>query len=200
MKTMQIRKSILIAAVFAGFLAGGAPAAEEELRGFAEDGRRLAGQILGQVRGELLKELERTGPIRAINVCKYSAPEITSAISRQSGMRVTRVALRPRNPALGEPDAWEQKVLLDFEKRLAKGERVEQLEFAEIVSEPQGRSMRYMKAIPMVQPCLVCHGPAGQISEGVRAQLVAEYPNDRAIDYQIGQVRGAVSVKKLLKD
>jgi hypothetical protein len=200
MKAMQIRRGALVLALLAGLQAAAAAASEDELRGFAEEGRRLAGQIVGQVRGELLKELERTGPIRAISVCKYSAPEITSAISRLSGMRVTRVALRPRNPALGEPDAWEQKILLDFEKRLAKGERAEQLEFAETVQEPQGRSLRYMKAIPMAQPCLVCHGPSSQLSEGVRAQLAAEYPNDRAVDYQVGQVRGAVSIKKALKD
>ena len=148
------------------------------------------------MRGELIKELERTGPIRAIVVCKYSVPEITSNISRQTGMRVTRVSLRPRNRALGDPDPWEQKVLLDFEKRVSKGEKAETLEFSELVEEPLGKAFRYLKAIPMAQPCMACHGPSGQLSDGVRAQLAAEYPKDIAADYQVGQVRGGVSVKK----
>jgi len=176
--------------------ASSAWATDDELRGLVEESRRVSAQLLGQVRGELVKELERTGPIRAIVVCKYSVPEITSNISRQTGMRVTRVALRPRNRALGEPDPWEQKVLLDFEKRLANGERVEALEFFEKVDEPAGRAFRYMKAIPMTQPCLACHGPAKTLSEGIRAQLAAEYPNDKAVEYEVGQVRGGVSVKK----
>ena len=175
-------------------------AGDEDLRGFTEESRKLSNQILTQVRGELLRELERSGPIRAINVCKYSAPEIASAISRQSGMRVVRVALRVRNPSLGEADVWEQKILLDFEKRFAKGERVETLEFSEIVTEPMGKALRYMKAIPMGQACLACHGPLSQISEGVRALLANEYPNDRALEYQLGQVRGAVSVKKSIRE
>lgn len=178
--------------------AGGA--AEDDLRGFTEESRRLASTLLNQVRGELVKELERTGPVRAITVCKYSVPEMTSNLSRQTGLRITRVAMRPRNPSLGEPDAWEQKTLLDFEKRLAKGEKVEVLEAVEAVQEPAGKALRYMKAIPMAQACLACHGPVSQLSEGVRAQLGVEYPGDRATEYAVGQVRGGVSVKKSLRD
>ena len=177
-----------------------ASASEDELRTFTEEGRKLSTQLLTQIRGELTRELERTGPVRAIIVCKYSVPEITSSISRQTGMRVTRVGLRPRNPALGEADIWEQGVLLEFEKRVSKGEKAETLEFSEIVQQPTGRAMRYMKAIPMGQPCMTCHGPANQISEAVKAQLANEYPKDRAVEYQVGQVRGAVSIKKTLKD
>lgn len=161
-----------------------------------DESRAIAKLIVNQVRDELVRELERTSPMRAITVCKYSVPEITSNISRQKGMRVTRVALRPRNPSLGEPDAWEQRVLLDFENRVAKGEKADVLEYHQIVSEPAGRSFRYMKSIAVSPPCLLCHGPEEQLSEGVRALLRQEYPNDRAVEYRLGQVRGAVSVKK----
>lgn len=172
--------------------------ADEELKRLADEARKAALQLLTQIRGEVTKELERTGPIRAIVVCKYSAPELTSVLSRQTGMRVTRVALRTRNPALGEPDPWDQKAILDFEKRLAGGEKIETLEMAEIVNEPAGRMFRYAKAIPMGQPCLACHGPVSGMSDAVRAQLATEYPHDKAVDFQVGQIRGAVSVKKPL--
>lgn len=165
-------------------------------KALVDESRAVANQIVNQVRSELVRELERTGPVRAITVCKYSVPEITSNISRQTGMRVTRVALRPRNRALGEPDVWEQRVLLDFENRIAKGEKPDTLEYHEIIDEPAGRVFRYMKSLPVTQPCLLCHGPSNQLSEGVRALLATEYPNDKALEYNIGQVRGAVSVKK----
>lgn len=160
--------------------------------------RKAANSLLQNVRSEVSAELERTGPIRAITVCKYSAPELTSAISRQTGMKVTRVSLRPRNPSMGEADAWEQKNLLDFEKRLSKGEKVEALEISQTVTEPAGRYFRYMKAIPVGQPCLTCHGPTENIPEGVKAVLANDYPRDRAVNYQAGQIRGAVSIKKYL--
>lgn len=175
----------------------GASAADDEVRTrYADEARKAATQVMTQIRAELMREMERTGPIRSIVVCKYSAPEMTSAVSRQTGMRVTRVSLRPRNRALGEPDPWEQQVLLDFEKRLAKGEKVEGLETSEVVTEPAGRFFRYMKAIPVAQPCLACHGPVASMSEGVKAQLAQEYPHDRAVNYELGQIRGGVSVKR----
>jgi hypothetical protein len=177
--------------------AGDASASDEDVRQrYLEETRKAAAQVLTQVRTEMMREMERTGPIRSIVVCKYSAPEMTSGISRQTGMRVTRVSLRPRNRALGEPDAWEQQVLLDFERRFTKGEKVETLEASEVVVEPAGRFFRYMKAIPVGQPCLACHGPVSAMSEGVKAQLASEYPHDRAVNYELGQVRGGVSVKK----
>jgi len=198
MNLRQFRQHSLFVALL--LLVPAALAGDDDLRGFSEEARQFSTQIVNQVRSELFKELDRTGPIRAIVVCKYSVPEITSSISRQSGMRVTRVALKPRNRALGEADSWEQKVLLDFEKKVAKGEKADNLEFAEMVQEPAGKSLRYMKALAMAQPCMLCHGPLSQISEGVRAQLASEYPNDKAVEYQIGQVRGGVSVKKSIRD
>lgn len=103
-----------------------------------------------------------------------------------------------RNRALGEADPWEQQALLYFEKRLAKGEKIETLEVSEIISEPAGKMFRYAKAIPMGQPCMACHGPVSGLSDAVKAQLATEYPFDRAVDFQLGQIRGAVSVKKSL--
>lgn len=177
-------------------LAPGLTQAQEDVRKMTDDSRKLAVRLLDQVRSEVVRELEATGPLRAIVVCKYSAPEITSTVSRQSGVRVTRISLRPRNRALGEPDAWEQETLLDFEKRASKGEKADGMERAELVTEPAGRYFRYVKAIPMSAVCATCHGST--ISDAVRSVIAADYPYDRATDYAVGQVRGAISVKKPL--
>lgn len=140
---------------------------------------------LGDIGGELVRELKVTGPVRAIIVCKFTAPEAAASISRETGMRVVRVSPRPRNRTNGEPDIWERQALLDFEKRLVGGEKLETLERSEIVVEPKGRSYRYAKAIPMGQACLACHGPADP-PEAVRAKLNVEYPHDRGVDYRTG--------------
>lgn len=173
-------------------------AADTDSKPLLDEARKVSGRLLGEIRGELVRELERSGPVRAIIVCKYSAPEASAAISRETGMRVTRVSLRPRNRTIGDPDVWEQQILLDFEKRVTAGEKADALEYSEVVVEPAGRYFRYMKAIPMGQPCLACHGPAENISEAVRAKLNGEYPHDIGVNYRLGQVRGAVSIKKQL--
>lgn len=167
---------------------------EVKTAALVSESRKVSTQLIEQIGGELKGELERTGPLRAIIVCKYSAPEATSALSRRVGYRVTRVALRARNKAIGEPDAFEQKALLDFEKRVAQGEKPESLEHSDVVNEPSGRYFRYLKAIPMAPICATCHGSS--LSDGIKAQLGAEYPYDSATNYRIGEVRGAVSVKR----
>lgn len=179
----------------------GAPATlaqDEDLKRLVEDTRRVGLQLLQLVKSELAKELEVGGLLRSVVVCKYSVPEIASAVSRKNGMRVTRVSLRPRNPSLGLPDAWEQAVLLDFDRRAARGEKAENLEHFEVVNEPAGRYLRYLKAIPVQSVCLNCHGPAEALSEALKMQLASEYPHDKATGYSVGQVRGAVAVKRPL--
>lgn len=169
---------------------------EDDPRKLLEDARKLSGELISQVRGELTKAIEVSGPLRAIIVCKYSVPEISSTLSRKTGWKVSRVSLKPRNPALGAPDTWEQRVLGDFERRAEKGEKAADIEFGEIVTEPVGRYYRYMKALPVVPLCMNCHGD--KMSEAIRAQLAAEYPHDKAAGYQVGQVRGAVTIKRPL--
>lgn len=173
-------------------------AADEAVRVHIDEARRAATELVTQVRGELVRAIEASGPLRAVVVCKYTVPEISSAVSRKYGARVTRVSLRPRNPALGWADAWEQGALLNFEQRAARGEKPESLEHAEIVSEPAGRFFRYVRALPMAPVCTHCHGAPEQISEAIRAQLATEYPHDRALGTAVGQVRGAVTFKKPL--
>ena len=113
-------------------------------------------------------------------------------------MKVSRVSLRTRNPVLGTPDAWEQKVLAEFDRRAAAGDQPDAIEFGEVVAEPAGKSWRYMKALPVMQLCTNCHGPADALSPAVKVRLQADYPHDKATGYSVGQIRGAVTVKRPL--
>jgi Protein of unknown function (DUF3365) len=171
---------------------------EEPPRAALDEARKASTELVAGVRGELLKAIEASGPLRAIVVCKYTVPEISSAISRKYGARVTRVSLAPRNPALGWGDAWEQKALMNFDERVAKGEKADAMEQWEVVNEPSGRYLRYMRALPMQAACMHCHGPADQISESIRAQLAHEYPHDKALGVALGRIRGGVTYKKPL--
>jgi len=171
--------------------------AADDLAKFKEDSRATVKELMTQLGSAMQKEMTTNGPAAAIKVCKDLAPSITSDISRKTGQRVTRVSLKTRNPLLGSPDAWEQKVLADFALRAEK-ENPATLEFAEITTEPQGKFLRYMKAIPMQEVCLKCHGTPETVAPQVKEQLNAEYPHDKAIGYTAAQIRGAFSIKKAL--
>ena len=100
--------------------------------------RAVSAQLVQQLGAQLKQELARGGPEGAIAVCSEAAPAIAGQLSRQSGARVARVSLRTRNPLLGTPDAWEQAVLADFDRRAAAGEKPESLEYSASVSRAAG--------------------------------------------------------------
>lgn len=173
-----------------------APAQEDMSRKLTEESRKVALQVSQELRTQLIREMQLSGPVRSLLVCKYTCPEITSSQSRKSGWRVAAVSLRPRNSALGMADAWEQTVLADFGRRAAKGESADTLEFTEVVNEPQARYFRYAKAM-MVEPlCLPCHSSRDKLPDSVKAQLAIDYPFDKAVDFSVGQVYGIVSIKR----
>jgi hypothetical protein len=160
--------------------------------------REAAASLLQQLGAQLRTTLADSGPEGSVAVCKNIAPELAGRLSREKGWKIARVSLKTRNPLLGTPDAWEQKVLEEFDRKVAAGEKAEALEFGEVVNEPAARYYRYMKAIPVQPLCLTCHGTRDQISPSVMERLGADYPHDRATGYSPGQVRGAVTVKRPL--
>jgi hypothetical protein len=159
-----------------------------------------AAAFLKQLGSTMKAELQAGGPAAAMKVCRDVAPRAANELSLEKGWKVTRVGTRVRNPLLGLPDAWEQGVLLQFEKRAAQGEKFDDMTWFEVVDEPSGKSLRFMKAIGVAPQCIVCHGSAEQIAEPVRAELDAMYPHDRAVNYRPGDLRGAVSIKQPLAD
>lgn len=144
----------------------------------------------------LINEMTKGGPSGAIGVCTEIAPEIASKLSKEHGWRVTRVGTRVRNPMIGMPDAWEQRVLAQFSERANKGESFKEMSYAEAVSEPGGTYFRYMKAIGVKGVCLTCHGPKERIPESVQVELQNHYPSDQATGYEVGDLRGAISIKQ----
>ena len=161
-----------------------------------QDSRAVAMSLMQQLGAELKKEIAVNGPDGAIKICKNLAPELAAKFSVEKGWRVTRVSLKVRNPLLGTADAWEQQALQDFDARAANGEALDKMEFSESVSEPAGRYFRYMKALPVQPLCIACHGGEEQIPASVKATLAGQYPHDRATGYALGQIRGAISVKR----
>ncbi len=169
------------------------PATAEDLTIAA---RANAFDLMQRLGAVLKKEMAAGGPDNAIAVCRDIAPGLAGELSRKTGSRVSRVSLKTRNPLLGQPDAWEQQVLAEFDRQAAQGAGPETLERSEIVTEPQGRFFRYMKAIPVQPLCLTCHGTADSIPDPVKARLAADYPHDHATGYALGEIRGAVTIKQ----
>ena len=140
----------------------------------------------------LKKAINEGGAAHAVKVCSTKSAEINQSLSKKTGWNITRVSLKTRNPD-AKPDAFEQKVLEDFDKRQAAGEGALKMMHAQKV----GNKFRLLKAMGVEGLCLVCHGD--KVEPEVKAMLKKYYPNDNATGYSIGQIRGAISLSKTLK-
>ncbi|WP_245754652.1 Tll0287-like domain-containing protein [Candidatus Accumulibacter aalborgensis] len=163
------------------------------------DTRQTAVPVLPKVVQAMQTAVKEQGPVVAIAVCKEKAPRLLQEMRQQTGWDIRRVSLKTRNPATGTPDVWEARQLADFDLKAANGAKPKQLEIGEIVTAADGkRSYRYMKALPVAEVCVTCHGPAELLSDDLKAALARDYPHDRATGYAPGEIRGALSVKRPL--
>ena len=107
------------------------------------EARGVASGIPPKLLGVLEEEIKKGGPEGAIGVCREKAPAMARAASEKSGWAIRRVSLKNRNPK-AVPDAWEEAVLKDFDKRTTAGEKPTGLEKGEAVTVDAG----HLPAVP----------------------------------------------------
>lgn len=179
-----------------------APLAWAEFKGEnpMQESRDTATEMLKELGGKLQAALKDGGPVQAIGVCNLEAPELAQKLGKRERISIARVSSKPRNPTLGVPNEWQSKALKQFEEALARGENPAEMEFVEAVKAGSGSRMelRYAKPIMLQPPCTVCHGGPEDISSEVKAKIAELYPNDKAVGYKPGQLRGAIVVSRII--
>lgn len=188
-------KRITFAAITLAVLAACTTPVKSPDMAWVGEARGVANAVPPKLVAVLQEEIARGGPESAIEVCKDKAPAMARAASEQSGWTVRRVSLRNRNPK-AVPDAWERAALEDFDRRAAAKEPAAKLERAEVVMENGKPVQRYMRALPTMELCMQCHGAAEKLKPAVVAKLKAMYPDDRATGYAIGDIRGAMTLRR----
>lgn len=130
-----------------------------------------------ELKQALLEGLSK-GPVEAISACQVHAPKIAEGLSHD-GIRVGRTSQRLRNPENRSPE-WVRPIL---EAYLANPSERTPRE----VSLAEGRT-GYVEPIVMQSLCLTCHGDA--LSEDVAAEIERLYPEDEAVGFAVGELRG----------
>lgn len=125
-----------------------------------------------------LREGLAEGPAKAITVCQVKAPEIADSLSHD-GILLGRTSHRLRNETNTAPE-WVLRVLEAYEEE--SSERT-----ATTVSLAEDRE-GYVEPIVVAPLCLKCHG--SELEPDVAARLAELYPEDRAVGYEAGDLRG----------
>ncbi len=161
----------------------------KEISQRTEASQDMAKKFGKTLKGKLQAAMKSGGPIAAISVCNQQAPLIAAELSKQSGWEIYRTSLKPR---ARKPDAWDKRMMKSFEQRHEDGDKFKSL-FNQDISEVDGiASFRFIQAIETQKICLVCHGD--NIAPAIADKITELYPNDKAIGFKEGDIRGAFSI------
>ena len=153
---------------------------------------RETAAALGQdLAGLVFTTMEEQGVVAAVQVCSEVAQERT-AVHGNDEVSVRRVSDRLRNPR-NAPDDAERRELERMHALEADGRLPE--EIVRIVRAGGDRQLHLLRPIRIQPGCLACHGEPEAIAPEVHRILAELYPDDRAIGYSAGQLRGAISVR-----
>jgi len=167
---------------------------EQEIAGM----RTTATEFMKDLKGVLISQIQTNGVLQAVSVCSDTAQVLTNNFGVQKGVFIRRVSFKNRNKN-NLPDDFEQKILNKFELLHQNKELTSETEHAEIVEEAEFKYLRYLKPILVQAECLNCHGSETDIMPEVKQLIAQEYSDDKAIGYKIGDLRGAVSLKKVIE-
>ncbi len=159
----------------------------------AEEGAELRARGAMQALGKTLKTtlvstMKEQGPVAALTVCSTTAQSMTAEVAGEHGVVLGRSSLRLRNPANAAPD-WVSAWLQEQGERPAEG--VTGLTH-QVTLDDGTKVVRVLKPLAIEAPCLVCHGPSEGRAPELTAALNDRYPGDKATDYALGDLRGAL--------
>lgn len=161
-----------------------------------DEAKQVIMKLAGTLGGELKKAKASGGAEAAIKVCNTKAQDLTQLVADSSDWEISRTSLKLRNPD-NAPDTWELNVLEQFEGKAKQGANLKTLGYSQVIVDGDGRKVfRMMKAIPVGDQCLACHGT--KIKPELKERLDTLYPNDRATGFSTGDLRGAFTLKKYL--
>lgn len=130
---------------------------------------------------ELKRELKvgmKESPKDALKICNIKAP-IIEAKYKEDNLKIGRVSLKNRNPN-NRPKEWMLKYIDGFHKKSIKEKYI-----SIQISEKRRGLLMPIITMPL---CLKCHGD--NIDGGLHKEILKKYPNDKAIGYKSGDIRG----------
>lgn len=153
-----------------------------------EQGKEIAEKSFHALSRKLMQAMGNDGPENAIVFCNVEALPLTDSLAKHFGVTIKRSALKYRN-AENKPDSSELAALIQYSEEIAQGSQPKSY-----MIHVNGKE-RFIAPIPTKTLCLVCHGvPGVNIPEAVAEKIKETYPDDMAIGFQEGDLRGVWSI------
>ncbi len=157
-------------------------AADEKM--YLAQGNQLVKLTFDTLSTSLKNAIQREGITGALGFCNVNAYALTNMYANDKNAIIKRASTKNRN-ATNAADSLETLVLADYEQEKSSG--VELL--PKVMTT--GNIVHYFKPILIQALCLNCHGEVGRGIDEKNYQVIKTlYPQDKAVDYQLNDLRG----------
>ncbi|MCV6631698.1 MAG: DUF3365 domain-containing protein [Flavobacteriaceae bacterium] len=138
-------------------------------------------KVLGK---NLMGTIQKKGTDAALKFCNLKALHLTDSMATKFGATITRVSDKARNPK-NKADSTALEIIAAYKSNLAEGKKLE------AVVQDKGTEYQFYYPITTNSMCLQCHGvPSKNVKPVVLKNLKALYPADKALGYDVNQLRG----------
>ena len=157
---------------------------------YADIGGAASAKLMQSLKGALAKAIADSGISGAIRVCSDQALAITAEIDAQSDSitDIRRITDRFRNPH-NAPDQADLDALAFFRGYQTEHDGLPAYHIVRSAGE-----LRYYQPLVIQPLCLNCHGKSGSMDDQTIAAINRLYPEDMAVGYDLGDLRGLVRV------
>ena len=160
------------------------------------EAKDLLKETAKQYKNTLIQGLQHNNLIKALKYCNKEVEQLVSK-DNEKGFAIKRVSLRPRNKN-NYPNLYEKEILEKFNKLSLIDNKDLVLEHSDIIKDENNNKFVYVKAIRIKEVCLNCHG--SNINDDLKKEIQKLYPDDKAINYKLNDIRGAFVMYRNIKD
>lgn len=155
---------------------------------YEERGLKYALATKSELGKNLIGTIQKKGTLAALEFCNEKAYPLTDSMSVVYNATIKRVSDKPRN-IKNKASAKELQYIKAFKTTIANKEEPQP-----IIEETESL-VNFYYPITTNTLCLQCHGkPKKEIKRETLKSLKALYPNDKAIGYDVNEVRGIWSI------
>ena len=163
----------------------GTPVIEES---YLRKGGEITGTVFKNMSGKLKNAMEVGGVSGAIEYCNLAASPLVDSLSSAHSVSIKRTSSKLRNPE-NAPSTLEMAVIKEYLNPDPGGE----LPSPKVVIDQH--QIHYYAPIFLMDNCLKCHGGVSQdIADADYTVIKRLYPEDQAVGFKTGELRGIWSL------
>lgn len=158
----------------------------KKMEAISVEGQEIVKTSFLKLSSHLGRAMQSGGVPEAIAYCNLQASPIIDSLSSAHGVKIQRLSLKNRNTA-NLATGLDSLVIEEYARAVGSGLQVRPF----VQSAASGEYIFYAPILVISPLCLACHGtPGGSVSQADYDLIRSKYPEDKAIGYAMGDLRG----------